>query len=89
MENIIGAKVLAPLTFLLLLLLLLSIPNVRLVYQVSNRICLSIIFGIEEVQKKVNKIKYFSIRRQSAQPKFSLKISTKFQLQNPDLSLVF
>ena len=89
MENIIGAKVLAPLTFLLLLLLLLSIPNVRLVYQVSNRICLSIIFGIEEVQKKVNKIKYFSIRRQFAQPKFSLKISTKFQLQNPDLSLVF
>ena len=85
MENVIGAKLLAPLTFVLVL----PIPNVRLVYQVSNRICLSIIFGIEEVQKKVNKIKYFSIRRQFAQPKFSLKISTKFQLQNPDLSLVF
>ena len=51
MENIIGAKLLAPLTFVLLL----SIPNVRLVYQVNNRICLSTIFGIDEVQKKVKK----------------------------------
>ena len=55
MENIIGAKLLAPLTFVLLL----SIPNVRLVYQVSKRICLSTIFGIDEVQKKVKKSSIF------------------------------
>ena len=59
MENVIGAKLLAPLTFVLVL----PIPNVRLVYQVSNRICrISTIFGIEERQKKVKKIKHFSIR---------------------------
>ena len=44
MESLISDDLLSPLTTILLLLLLLSIPNIRLVYQVKLSIHLSLDF---------------------------------------------
>ena len=64
MENMLSADLLAALTLVLLLLLLLSIPNARLVYQVS--IC---IFLCACVCKDVFLLSFlFSPQHLSAQP---------------------